>query len=269
MQWRLPNYDQYDLSSLRFALYGGQAVDRPFLDKLKTMAPLMGSGLGLTETAGFTTYTPIDWEVDQIVDSIGFDTPLCPISIREIMKPDGTAGDEKKPGQVGEICFSGQQIFLGYLNDEENTRKTVSTDGYCYTGDLGYYDDKGLHFAGRSKFVIKPKGYQVFPGEVESFITDSFKDRVLRTGCVGAKHDVFTEAIVAFLELKGGTALTQQELDEKMKEIAAYKRPSHFIFVKEGEMPLNRVAKVDVLALGKMADDEIEKLRAQGKWDRA
>jgi acyl-CoA synthetase (AMP-forming)/AMP-acid ligase II len=269
MQWRLPNYDDYDLSSLRFALYGGQAVDRPFLEKLRTMAPLMGSGLGLTETAGFVTYTPTDWKVDEIGDSIGFDCPLCPISIREVMQADGKAGKEKPAGEIGEICFSGPQIFLGYMHAAANTKKTISTDGYCYTGDIGFYNDTGLHFAGRSKFVIKPKGYQVFPAEVENFITDNFKDRVLRTGCVGVKHDVFTEAIVACVELKKGTSLSREELDAKMKDVAAYKRPSHYIFIEEGEMPLNRVAKVDVLELKKKADAEIEGLRKQGKWDKA
>jgi acyl-CoA synthetase (AMP-forming)/AMP-acid ligase II len=229
----------------------------------------MGSGLGLTETAGFVTYTPTDWKVDEIGDSIGFDSPLCPISIREPMQPDGSAGAEKKGGEVGEICFSGPQVFLGYMNDEENTRKTISTDGYCYTGDIGFYNDTGLHFAGRSKFVIKPKGYQVFPAEVENFITDNFKEQVVRTGCVGVKHEVFTEAIVACVELKKGTSLSREELDAKMKDVAAYKRPSHYIFIEEGEMPLNRVAKVDVLELKKKADAEVEGLRKQGKWDKA
>ncbi|NMC04889.1 MAG: acyl--CoA ligase, partial [Candidatus Lokiarchaeota archaeon] len=130
MQWRLPNYARYDLSSLRFALYGGQAVSREFLEKLSKMAPKFGSGLGLTETAGFVTYTPMDGTVDDLASSIGFDSPLCPISIRDPMKPDGTAGDPKPKGQIGEITFSGPQIFLGYLNDEENTRKTVSKDGF-------------------------------------------------------------------------------------------------------------------------------------------
>ena len=92
MQWRLPDYESFDLSSLRFAIYGGQAVDRPFLERLGRMARQMGSGLGLTETAGFCTYTPAHWGPDEIGDSIGFDTPLCPISIREPMQADGSAG---------------------------------------------------------------------------------------------------------------------------------------------------------------------------------
>ena len=81
------------------------------------MAPRIGTGLGLTETAGFCTYTSVDADVDELAQGIGYDSPLCPISIRDFMKADGTAGAEKPKGEVGEICFSGPQIFLGYLDD--------------------------------------------------------------------------------------------------------------------------------------------------------
>ena len=117
MEWRLPDYGKYDLSTLRFAIYGGQAVTRQFLEKLSTMAPKFGTGLGLTETAGFVTYSPLNGTVDDILSSVGYAMPLCPVSIREAMREDGYAGAEKKPGETGDICFSGPQIFLGYLND--------------------------------------------------------------------------------------------------------------------------------------------------------
>ena len=65
MEWRLPEYKTYDLSTLRFALYGGQAVSREFLVRMKEMAPRIGTGLGLTETAGFCTYTNVDAGVDE------------------------------------------------------------------------------------------------------------------------------------------------------------------------------------------------------------
>ncbi len=268
MEWRLPNYKNYDLSSLRFALYGGQAVTRQFLEQLSKMAPKFGTGLGLTETAGFVTYTPLDGTVDDILASVGYDMLLCPISIREPMKEDGYAGAEKPKGEVGEICFSGPQIFLGYLNDEENTRKTISKDGYCYTGDLGYYDDKGLHFSGRSKLVIKPKGYQVFPTEVEDFIEKGLKDKVAMVAAVGAQHDIFTEAIVVFVEKKPGVSLTEDEVMKVSEGMAAYKRPSHVVILEQGQIPLNRVAKTDYLALKEKAKEEVAKLRAAGKWDK-
>jgi acyl-CoA synthetase (AMP-forming)/AMP-acid ligase II len=268
MQWRLENYSRYNLSSLKFALYGGQAVSKEFLEKLSTMAPNFGTGLGLTETAGFVTYTPLGGTVDDIVASVGFDMPLCPISIREPMKADGSAGIAKGKGEVGEICFSGKQVFLGYLGDKENTRKTFSTDGYVYTGDLGFYDEKGLHFSGRSKFVIKPKGYQIFPAEVESFIEEALPDKVEMAGCIGVKHEIYSEAIVLFVERKEGVELTAKEVMDAAKGMAAYKRPSYVVILNPEEMPLNRVQKTDYMVLKKMADKAVEKLKAAGKWDK-
>ena len=76
-------------------------MTRNFLEKLSEMAPKFGSGLGLTETAGFCSYSSLDGTVDDILASIGFDMPLCPISIREPMKKDGAAGDEKAASLFG------------------------------------------------------------------------------------------------------------------------------------------------------------------------
>lgn len=267
MEWRLPDYDKFDLSSLRLVLYGGQTVDKPFLEKMQKMAPNIATGLGLTETSGFCTYTPFGAGVDAIIKSIGFDMPLFPISIREPMDENGNAGPEKEMHEVGEITFSGDQLFLGYLGDDDATAKTISKDEFLYTGDMGYYDNEGLHFAGRSKFVVKPKGYQVFPAEVEGFITERFKDRVVQTGVVGVPHQVFSEGIVAFVELRKDAQLTKDEVDAAASDIAAYKRPGHVVFLSEGRMPLNRVAKIDYQALKKMALEEIERLRAEGGWD--
>ena len=268
MEWRLPNYKDYDLSSLKFALYGGQAVTRQFLEQLSHMAPRFGTGLGLTETGGFCTYSRLDGTVDDILSSVGFDMPLYPISIREPMRPDGSAGNERPKGDVGEITFKGPQTFLGYLNDEENTKKTISKDGYVYTGDLGYYDDAGLHFAGRSKFVIKPKGYQVFPAEIEDFVVQSLRDQAANAAAVGQPHDIFTEAIVLFVEKKPGASLTVEEVLGACDGMAAYKRPSHVVIVDPGEIPLNRVAKTDYLALKEEAQRVVKALRDQGKWDK-
>ncbi len=268
MEWRLADYSQYDLKSLRFAIYGGQAVPREFLVKMKAMAPRIGTGLGLTETAGFCTYTNVDADVDELGQGIGYDSPLCPISIRDFMKADGTAGAEKPKGEVGEICFSGPQVFLGYLGDPENTAKTVSKDGICYTGDVGHYDEKGLHFSGRAKLVIKPKGYQVFPEDVESHIHGKLKDKVSMVAVIGVEHEVFSEGIMAFVECLDGKTVTPEEVLEACNDISAYSRPSHVVILKAGEIPLNRVAKTDYLNLRQKAAMIVGELRAQGGWDR-
>ncbi|MBN1959710.1 MAG: acyl--CoA ligase [Deltaproteobacteria bacterium] len=268
MQWRLPNYEQFDLSSLRAALYGGETVSLSFLERLNAMTSKIATGLGLTETAGFCTYTPISWKPQDIAASIGFDTPLCPISIRKPMQKDGSAGEKLPAGEIGEICFNGPQIFLGYMNNEEATRATISTDGVCYTGDLGRYDERGLHYASRVRFVIKTKGYQVFPAEIESFIAGCFPSLISAVGCVGVPHEIYGEAIVAFIELASEQEINNAELSSRMLDIAAYKRPSHVVFLKTGEMPYNRVTKIDVLELKHRAEAEIKRLRKQGKWDQ-
>jgi len=264
MEWRLPNYNNYDLSSLKYAIYGGQSVDRPFLEKLSSMAPKFGSGLGLTEISGFCSYTPLDGTVDDILESLGYDYPITPLSIRNQMKEDGTAGEELVNGEIGEICYSGPQLFVGYFNNEVATRNTISVDGILYTGDMGFKDNKnGLHLAGRRKFLIKPKGYQVFPPEVEGFIGEL--PQVEFVGVVGAKHEVFTEGIVAYIKMKEGEKLTEKQVMEHCKGMASFKRPSLVVFLDE--FPLNRVAKTDYVTLRERIQADIDNARVNGGWD--
>ncbi len=267
LQWRLPNYDEFDLSSLKFALYGGQQVSRTFLEKLQTMAPGFGTGLGLTETAGFCTYSPLNGTVDDILAGVGFDMPVYPLSIRKPMKPDGSAGDELPQGETGDICFIGPQSFTMYVGNPEATAQTLSTDGYLYTGDLGYVDEAGLHFSGRGKHVIKPKGYQVFPAQVEDHFCE-LRTKVAVAGVVGVEHEVFSEGIVCFVEKKPGVELTVDELKEHARGLAAYMRPSHYVILDSAGLPLNRVAKTDYVILKERAIQEVKKLRENGGWDR-
>ncbi|RJO63602.1 MAG: long-chain fatty acid--CoA ligase, partial [Myxococcales bacterium] len=267
LQWRLPNYDQFDLSSLKFALYGGQQVSRKFLEQLSTMAKGFGTGLGLTETAGFCTYSPLDGTVDDILAGVGYDMPVYPLAVRQDMDREGTAGKEMPPGEVGNICFKGSQTFLGYVNDPAATAKTISRDGWLYTGDLGYVDDRGLHFAGRAKHVIKPKGYQVFPAQVEDHFCE-LSGKVAVCGVVGVEHEIFSEGIVAFIEKKPGVELTEKELEAHAQGMAAYMRPLHYLVLEPGAFPFNRVAKTDYVELKARAEKEIAALREKGGWDR-
>lgn len=268
LEWQLPDYAKYDLSSLRFILYGGQEVPVEFLKKMQSMAPKIGTGLGLTETAGFCTYTDVDAIVTEIARSIGYDMKLTPISIREPMTREGLAGKELPSGEIGEICFAGPQIFLGYYKDEDNTIKAVSKDRVCYTGDLGYYDNEGLHFVGRAKFVIKPKGYQVYPQDVVNHISRKLGARASSIACVGVPHDIYMEAIIAFVEPAPGSSITPEEVIGSCSDISSYSRPSYAVILEPGNMPLNRVAKVDYMNLKNQAIKIIDDLRGEGKWDR-
>lgn len=265
-EWRLADYGSRDLSSLQAAIYGGQQVTRPFLEKLAGMAPRIGTGLGLTEAAGFCTYTAPDAGVDEILESIGHPMPVYPMSIRQPMREDGSAGAELPDGETGHVCFRGPQTFLGYVNDPSATARTISTDGWLYTGDMGFRDARGLHFAGRAKWVIKPAGYQVFPADVENHLA-ALSDKVAAAGVVGAPHALLSEGIVAFVEKRPGVTLDAAELKQHARALPSWMRPLHYVVLEPGCMPLNRVAKVDYLQLDAMARREIEDLRARRRWD--
>jgi fatty-acyl-CoA synthase len=152
----------------------------------------------------------------------------------------------------------------------EETDKSISKDGWLYTGDLGYFQDMGnykaLYLAGRQKFVIKQKGYQVFPDEVQDFIASHPK--VDLVDVVGVKHNIFDEGIFVFVRPKKGETLTVEEIMQHCQVIAAYKRPQHVeIWPEDKEFPLTRVAKVDKKELKTVAEQIVEELRKSGRWD--
>ena len=268
LEWNHRRYADFDLSSLRAAIYGGQGVPRAFLDRLRAMAPEIGTGLGLTETSGFCTYTAVGATADDLAESIGFDSPLCPISVRAPMAVDGSAGPELEGDTIGEICFSGPQVFLGYLNDPDATAKAISTDGVCYTGDLGTYDrTRGLRLAGRAKLTIKPKGFLVFPGDVENHVVGALAGKISSAACVGVEHAVWAEAIILFVEEAAHATVTPEDVHAACAEIASYARPTHVEVVSTGTLPLNRVAKTDYVVLRDHAQKLVEELRRKGKWD--
>jgi acyl-CoA synthetase (AMP-forming)/AMP-acid ligase II len=267
LEWMLKDYGRHDLSSLKFAAYGGNAVSRPFVEQLAAMAPVIGSGLGLTEAAGWCTYVMAEaGDKETILAGLGQDMPIYPCTIRQPIDADGNAGEELPSGEIGHVCFRGPQTFLGYVNDPAATARTISRDGFLYTGDLGWKDAAGLHLSGRDKWVIKPLGYQVFPGDVEAHIC-SLAEKVASCVVAGAAHAVVSEAVVAVVEKKPGIELSRQELDRHARSLPSYMRPRHWILLEAGQMPLNRVGKPDYLRAREMAQREIAELRARGEWD--
>jgi acyl-CoA synthetase (AMP-forming)/AMP-acid ligase II len=235
------------------------------------MAPKFGTGIGMTETAGFTTFTPDGISVEEMAGQVGcYFEDLGKISIREPMNEDGKAGRELSDGEIGEICYHPPIVFLGYYNFPEATKKAISEEGILYGGDLGYFKEMGsyraLYLSGRKKFVIKQKGYQVFPDEVQSFISEHPK--VDEAEVVGIKHHLFSEGIFAFVKPKPDVELSPAEILQYCKNIAAYKRPQHIeIWPVDKPFPITKTTKVDKLELIKIADVIVEDLRKIGKWD--
>jgi acyl-CoA synthetase (AMP-forming)/AMP-acid ligase II len=271
MLWAHKNYAKYNLGSLKFVAYAGSAVDVEFLKKLSKMAPRFGTGIGMTENAGFATFTPEGISIEEMAGQVGQAYPdLAPVTIRSPMKEDGSAGEELPVGEVGEICYHPPIVFLGYFNQPEETSKAISKEGILYTGDLGYFKEMGsyraLYLSGRRKFVIKQKGYNVFPDEIESFIVGM--EGVDVAEVVGMPHRVFDEGIFAFVRPVAGISLTPEAVMDYCKSIAAYKRPQHVeIWPADKLLPLTRSTKVDKLALKELAEEIIKELREKGKWD--
>lgn len=271
MLWNEPDYDSFDLSSLEFVAYAGSAVDTTFLSKLARMAPKFGTGIGMTENAGFATFTPAGISLEEMAGQVGQSFPdLAQVTIRKPMNPDGAAGEELADGEVGEICYHPPIVFLGYYNLPEETAKTVSKEGILYTGDMGYFKQmegyRALYLSGRKKFVIKQKGFNVFPGEVEAHI--SKMDGVDVVEVIGLKHELFDEGIFAFVRPTPEAQLNGGQVMEHCKAIASYKRPQHVeIWPAKKELPLTRSTKVDKLALVELAGPIVEELRSRGMWD--
>jgi acyl-CoA synthetase (AMP-forming)/AMP-acid ligase II len=267
LEWMVKDYDRMDLSSLEYVVYGGNAVPKPFLERMATMAPVIGTGLGLTEASGFCTYALAgagDWE--SLAGGLGVAMPVYSCTIRQPMGEDGRAGEALAQGTVGHVCFRGPQTFLGYVGDAAATAKTISSDGFLYTGDLGFMDGSGLHLTGREKWVIKSFSYQIFPGDVEEHIC-ALAEQVASCVVVGVDHKVASEAVVALVEKRPGAALKARELDRHARALAAYMRPRHWMVLEPGQMPLNRIGKPDYVRAQAMAKDEIAKLRGEGGWD--
>ena len=265
--WMLKDYAQYDLSSIQLVAFGGNSVSKAFVDRVAGMAPLVATGLGLTECAGFCTYALVkSGEHEPLATSVGVDMPIYPCTIRQDMREDGNAGDELPEGEIGQVCFRGPQTFLGYVNDPEATTKTISRDGYLYTGDLGVKDATGLRLTGRAKWVIKSFGHQIYPGDVESHIC-LLAEKVASCVVVGAPHEVVSEGVVALVEKKPAIELDAKELSQLARTLPSYMRPRHWIILEPGKMPLNRLAKPDYLRAQEMAHQEIAELRTRGEWD--
>lgn len=274
--WNHPEYEETDLSSLKFVVYGGSSVDVAFLQKMALMAPKFGTGIGMTESGGFVTFTPPGISIEEMAGQVGrFFPDLGPVSIRKPMNPDGVAGDELPDGEIGEICYHPPIVFMGYYNQPEATAQVISKEGILYTGDLGYFQRKmsseigeyrALYLSGRRKFIIKQSGYQVFPDEVEAFIATH--PGVDIADVEGVPHEIYSESIFAFVRPKPGVLLTPEDVLERCKGIASYKRPQHVeIWPSDQPLPLTRSAKVDKIEMNRLALEVVARLRASGKWD--
>jgi len=160
-----PLVDQYDLSSLQDVLSGAAPMGEDLAQAVeKRLGINVLQGYGLTETSPVTHVRPNRPGVSRA--SIG-----PPIANTEVMVASIKTGEPLGPNENGEIWIRGPQVMKGYLNNPDATAATVDEDGWLHTGDIGYVDEGGNFFiVDRLKELIKYKGFQVAPAELEALL---------------------------------------------------------------------------------------------------
>jgi fatty-acyl-CoA synthase len=170
--------------------------------------------------------------------------PLPGVDVK-IVNPE--SGQVLPPGVSGEIAFRGWNRFVGYYKPgpEEVPEKIFDKDGYFKTGDRGYLDEEGnLYFQGRYKEVIKTGGENVSSLEIETFLLSEVPG-IAQAQVVGIADEQWGEAVTAFIEVKPGKTLTQQQILQICREkLAAFKVPKHLFFKKEEDWPVTSTGKI-------------------------
>lgn len=130
------------------------------------------------------------------------------MNVRKVVDENGKS---LGPNQPGEICFKGDLIMKGYVNDMEATKNAIDKDGWLHTGDIGFYDtDKHFFIVDRLKELIKYNAYQVAPAEIEALLLSNPK--VKDCGVIGIPDEKAGELPFAFVVKQPGVKLTDKEI---------------------------------------------------------
>jgi len=231
-----PDFNSYDLSSVKSAVSGAAPLAMPILQKMLNSFPgVVVEGYGLTETTMAVTANPYDREAIK-QGSIGI-----PIFDTELKVVDVVTGEDMPPGSEGEICAKGPQIMAGYWNKPDETANTLK-NGWVHTGDIGREDEDGFFYiTDRKKDMIIYKGYNVYPRELENVIFEH--PAVAQCAVIGKPDMDVGELPVAFVELKPGVSVTKEEIIEHTNlQVAKYKKLSDVVFVVQ--IPVSAAGKI-------------------------
>ena len=234
-----PAFPQFDLSSLTRVISGAAPLPQELTKQwLDTVGSEVGQGYGLSEASPSTHMKPM-W-LKGVGDSIGI--PILDTDVKIVATEDRTK--ELPFGDIGELAVRGPQVMKGYWQNPEATGAAIQ-EGWLYTGDLAYMDEKGCFFiAGRANDMIKYKGYKVLPDEVENYLYQH--PAVLECAVVGVPDARIGETIKAYVvlheEFKG--EISEQEIkDWAKKEMAGYKWPREVEFIDA--VPRTAIGKID------------------------
>lgn len=190
-----------NLSSLKHQLTGGAKIPvhlkKEVMSKFKNA--LFYTVYGLSETAG-----GISASIDSS-DSVGQLYGYCTAKIID------EEGNRCGVGENGEICLKTNYRFLGYYGNQNATDASLDNEGYFLTGDIGHFDaNKTLFIIDRKKDLISCNNYQVSPSEIESYLVESLKIKVVCV--VGIPDDSSNEFPAAFIERKGSSHVTENDV---------------------------------------------------------
>lgn len=228
--------------------YLSPQVKNEYEEYLKThgSSAVVKVGYGLSEACGFCCCTAqVDEKyVNNHKGTLGIPNPDM---IVKIFEPNSDV--EKSVGDVGEICITGPTLMMGYINEDEETKKTlvIHNDGrtWLHTGDLGYMDKDGfIFYTSRLKRMIITNGYNVYPIELEDIIN---KCKYVDTcTVVGIPHKIKSQTPKAVIVLKSNVQDTPEVREEIRrycyKNIAKYAVPTEYEF--RTSLPKTAVGKV-------------------------
>jgi acyl-CoA synthetase (AMP-forming)/AMP-acid ligase II len=231
-----PDFNQYDFSSLRTALFGGSPATEEMVRGIFNKLPHLqiSVGYGLTEYFAIVTSTPYEDALRKI-KAVGKCLPTVDARIVD------DEGNEVVTGTIGEIVLKGAKVFKGYWKNPEATRATI-VDGWVRTGDIGKIDDEGfIYILDRKKDMINRAGEKIYSLEVENVICDNPK--VLEVAVVGIPDTIMGEVVKACIALKPGENATEEEIKKLCAErLANYKVPKFVEFMDC--LPRNPAGKV-------------------------
>ncbi|BAJ32991.1 MULTISPECIES: AMP-binding protein [Kitasatospora] len=224
-----PLVDRFDLSSIRYVLSAAAPLDAVLAAACarRLGLPHLLQGYGMTELSPVTHVVP-PGDPHPPVGTVGRLVPGTELRIRALDAPPRDLG----PGEDGELLFRGPQVMNGYFGRESATAATVDPDGWLHTGDVGHVDAAGwLFVVDRVKELIKYKGHQVAPAELEALLLTH--PRIADAAVIGVTDAHGAECPKAYVVPAFGCDLAEQEVIEYVaRRVAPYKKVREVEFLE-------------------------------------
>ncbi len=240
----------YDTSRLRTGVMAGSTCPIEIMNGVidKMGAKELTIVYGQTESSPGITQTRRDDPLKIRTETVGRALPNV-----EVMIKDPATGEALPPGETGELCSRGYHIMKGYYKMPEKTAETIDSDGWLHTGDLASMDEQGnCTIQGRLKDMIIRGGENIYPREIEEFLYTH--EQVKDAQVVGIPSRKYGEEVAAFIQMKNGSALSEEDIRAFCKDnIAYYKIPRYIYFVDE--FPTTASGKIQKYKLREMVSE--------------